>query len=145
MLNIGGAELLIILVLALVVLGPERLPGVARQLGQTVSGLRSLAAGFQSEIEAAAKAAAEDDSMTLEGPTDRAEAVRQTQTDPAKIAAAAREVEYDDESSAVSAGGPVDLTETDPGDPGEMARADDEHAEDHDQDPVGLRASGEEE
>ena len=110
MLNIGGAELLIILVLALVVLGPERLPGVARQLGQTVSGLRSLASGFQSEMEAAAKAAAEEDAPTLAGPTDRNEAIKQTQTDPAKISEAARKVDYGDEATEVSAGGPIDLT-----------------------------------
>lgn len=55
MLNIGGGELIIILLVALVVLGPERLPQVARQVGQTVNSLRGLARGFQSEIEAAAQ------------------------------------------------------------------------------------------
>nr|MCH9803045.1 twin-arginine translocase TatA/TatE family subunit [bacterium] len=33
MLNIGGAELLIILLVALIFLGPQRLPEAARQLG----------------------------------------------------------------------------------------------------------------
>lgn len=55
MLNIGGPELLIILLVALVVLGPDRLPGAARQVGQTVNQLRSMAQGFQSELEQAAK------------------------------------------------------------------------------------------
>ena len=55
MLNIGGGELLIILLLGLIVLGPARLPEVARQVGQTVNQLRGLARGFQSELEAAAK------------------------------------------------------------------------------------------
>lgn len=55
MLNISGGELLIILLVALVFLGPERLPSVARQVGQTVSTLRGLARNFQAEIEAAAK------------------------------------------------------------------------------------------
>lgn len=55
MLNIGGPELLIILLVALVVLGPERLPGAARQVGRTVNQLRSMAQGFQQELEAAAK------------------------------------------------------------------------------------------
>jgi len=111
MLNIGGWELMIILLVALVFLGPERLPGVARQIGQTVSGLRSLATGFQDEMAAAAKGAAGDDAMTLAGPTDRDEAVRATQTDPAEIAAAARQVTHDDhaEDAVVSQGGPVDL------------------------------------
>lgn len=55
MFNIGGGELLIILLVALIFLGPTRLPEVARQFGQTVSSLRSLAQGFQNELEAAAR------------------------------------------------------------------------------------------
>ena len=55
MFNVGGGELLIILLVALIFLGPTRLPEVARQFGQTLSTLRSLAQGFQNEIEAAAK------------------------------------------------------------------------------------------
>ena len=87
MLNVGGPELLIILLVALIFLGPQRLPDVARQLGQTVSSLRSLASGFQAEIDAASKPIKEaikpvDDSMTLDGPTDQAEAIQKTQTDP---------------------------------------------------------------
>lgn len=55
MLNIGGPELLVILLVALVFLGPTRLPDAARQAGQMVTSLRSLARGFQTELEAAAK------------------------------------------------------------------------------------------
>lgn len=55
MLNIGGGELAIILLVALVFLGPGRLPQVARQVGQTIATLRGLAQSFQSELEAAAK------------------------------------------------------------------------------------------
>lgn len=55
MLNIGGGELLIILLMALIFLGPGRLPEVARQVGQTMSSLRGLARGFQAELEAAAR------------------------------------------------------------------------------------------
>ena len=108
MLNIGGGELLIILLVALIFLGPERLPGVARQIGQTVSGLRSLASGFQAELEAASRPDVEP-SMTLDGPTDQEAAIAATQTDPAAIAAAARQVDYDDEDAAVTDGGPTDL------------------------------------
>ncbi|MFT4597261.1 MAG: Tat protein translocase TatB subunit, partial [Paracrocinitomix sp.] len=83
MLNVGGAELLILLLVALIFLGPQRLPEVARQLGQAISSLRSLAAGFQAEIEAATKPdhAA---SMKLDGPTAQADAIAATQqgTDP---------------------------------------------------------------
>ena len=40
MLGIGPEELMLILVLALIVLGPERLPKVARDLGRVVGDLR---------------------------------------------------------------------------------------------------------
>lgn len=50
MLNVGAPELLVILVVALLVLGPERLPGAARQVGKVVGDLRRMSAGFQAEI-----------------------------------------------------------------------------------------------
>lgn len=53
MFNIGSGELLVILVVALLFLGPNKLPGAARQIGQTVSGLRDLASNFQRELESA--------------------------------------------------------------------------------------------
>ena len=112
MLNIGGAELLIILLVALIFLGPQRLPEAARQLGQAVSSLRSLASGFQAEIEAASKPA-RGPSMTLDGPTDQSEAIAATQ-DPFAIKQAALEMDVDQaETKPVSAGGPTDLTTPD--------------------------------
>jgi len=93
MLNVGGAELLIILLVALIFLGPQRLPEAARQLGQAVSSLRSLASGFQAEIEAASKPA-RGPSMTLDGPTDQSEAIAATQ-DPFAIKQAALEMDVD--------------------------------------------------
>jgi len=116
MLNVGGAELLIILLVALVFLGPERLPTVARQIGQSVSSLRSMANGFQAEFEAAARegSAAADAGMSLDGPTSKADAIKATQTDPSAIAAAARQVRYDDEIEAEKIfGGPTDLRDLD--------------------------------
>jgi len=137
MLNVGGPELLIILLVALIFLGPQRLPDVARQLGQTLSSLRSLASGFQAEIDAASKdaaaskAATEPDtssSMSLDGPTDQAEAIAKTQTDAARswtvnepfqgsastdtdaLKSAARHVGPGGDVKPVSPGGPVDLT-----------------------------------
>lgn len=47
MFGIGGAELLIILVVALLVLGPEKLPGLARTLGKTMGELRRISTDFQ--------------------------------------------------------------------------------------------------
>lgn len=50
MLNVGTPELLVILVVALLVLGPTRLPEVARQIGKAVGEVRRLSAGFQAEM-----------------------------------------------------------------------------------------------
>lgn len=50
MFNVGGAELFIILLLALIVLGPEKLPGAMRTVGQWVGEMRKMANGFQAEL-----------------------------------------------------------------------------------------------
>ena len=52
-LNMGPAELLLILVVALLVLGPTKLPEAARQAGRALSEVRRLSAGFQSELTGA--------------------------------------------------------------------------------------------
>lgn len=48
--SIGGPEVLIILVVALLVLGPTRLPEAARQAGRAIGELRRLSSGFQAEM-----------------------------------------------------------------------------------------------
>ncbi len=53
MLNVGGGELVVILVVALIVLGPTRLPEAARQVGRAVTELRKLSSGFQRELQEA--------------------------------------------------------------------------------------------
>lgn len=55
-LNIGPGEVLVILVIALVVLGPSRLPATARTLGRFLARTRDVAARFQQEMQAAADA-----------------------------------------------------------------------------------------
>ncbi|NIR34626.1 MAG: twin-arginine translocase TatA/TatE family subunit, partial [Actinobacteria bacterium] len=45
--NLGGMELLVILLVALIVLGPTKLPEAARQVGKAVNELRRLSSGFQ--------------------------------------------------------------------------------------------------
>jgi Tat protein translocase TatB subunit len=49
-LNVGTPELLVILVVALLVLGPDKLPEVARKIGNVVGELRRMSAGFQAEM-----------------------------------------------------------------------------------------------
>lgn len=51
MFDIGFWEILLILVLALVIIGPERLPGAARQAGFFVGKARRYIEGVRSEVE----------------------------------------------------------------------------------------------
>ena len=50
MFNLQGSELIIILLLALVVLGPEKLPEAMRKLGQFYAELKKMSHGFQQEF-----------------------------------------------------------------------------------------------
>jgi Tat protein translocase TatB subunit len=51
--NVGGAELIVILLIALVVLGPEKLPDAVRKAGRIYGEVRRMANGFQSELRSA--------------------------------------------------------------------------------------------
>ncbi len=53
MFNIGGGEFLIIFLVALVVLGPTKLPEAARQAGKVIGEFRRMSSGFQREIQSA--------------------------------------------------------------------------------------------
>ena len=50
MLGVGFPELMLILVVALIVLGPQRLPEVARMLGRAYAQLRRASEEFQNTI-----------------------------------------------------------------------------------------------
>jgi len=51
--NIGGGEVLVIMLLALIVLGPQRLPDAAKQIGRVMGELRRMSSGFQQELRSA--------------------------------------------------------------------------------------------
>jgi sec-independent protein translocase protein TatB len=53
MFNVGGGELLVIFLVALIVLGPAKLPEVARQVGGVMREIRRISSGFQDEMRAA--------------------------------------------------------------------------------------------
>lgn len=53
MLNLGTGELLVIFLVALLVLGPTKLPEAARQAGKMMAELRRLSSGFQDEMHRA--------------------------------------------------------------------------------------------
>ena len=48
--NIGSGEVLVILVLGLLVLGPERLPEFARKIGNFIKEARRMSRSFQEEL-----------------------------------------------------------------------------------------------
>jgi TatA/E family protein of Tat protein translocase len=69
--NLSGEKILIILLVALVFLGPEQLPDVARQIGKAMGEVRKLRDGLEREIHDAMKPAppATPDEADLAPPT----------------------------------------------------------------------------
>ena len=53
MFNVGAGELIVILLIALIVLGPDRLPDAARKMGRFVAQVRQMSNGFQTEMRQA--------------------------------------------------------------------------------------------
>ena len=49
--SLGPAEILVILVVALIVLGPKRLPEAGRQVGKAIAEVRKWSQSFQDEIK----------------------------------------------------------------------------------------------
>ncbi|HJR26171.1 MAG TPA: Sec-independent protein translocase protein TatB [Acidimicrobiales bacterium] len=97
MFNVGGGELIVIALIALIVLGPSRLPGAARQVGKTMSELRRLSSGFQNELKTAFDDAERSSAPATEVPADRngsmasaVDAVSSQANPAAKVSAAKR-------------------------------------------------------
>jgi sec-independent protein translocase protein TatB len=72
MFNVGGGELLVIMLLALIVLGPQKLPGAVRQAGRIMGEVRRISSGFQQELR---QALDDTDSEAVDLPARRTEAV----------------------------------------------------------------------
>ncbi len=53
MFNVGGPEVLVILLVALIALGPGQLPGAARKVGQVMTEIRKVSTNFQRELTSA--------------------------------------------------------------------------------------------
>jgi sec-independent protein translocase protein TatB len=71
MFGFSGAELLVILGIALVVVGPERLPEIAKVIGKVYGEFQKAADELKREIQAAAAAAQKE---KADSPPNRAEA-----------------------------------------------------------------------
>ncbi|MCU1498076.1 MAG: tatB [Acidimicrobiales bacterium] len=53
MFNVGGPEIVVILMVALLVLGPEQLPKAMRTFGNVMAEIRKVSSGFQDEMRKA--------------------------------------------------------------------------------------------
>jgi sec-independent protein translocase protein TatA len=66
MFGIGMPEMLVILVIALVVIGPQKLPDLARSLGKGLAEFRRATEDFKQNIEEEAKSAEEKERLAKE-------------------------------------------------------------------------------
>lgn len=53
MFNVGGPEIVVILLVALIVLGPDQLPKAMRTFGNVMAEIRKVSGGFQAEMRKA--------------------------------------------------------------------------------------------
>ena len=53
MFNLSGSEIVFLLLIALIVLGPEKLPEAVRKFGKAYSEFKKMSTGFQSELKTA--------------------------------------------------------------------------------------------
>ena len=95
MFNIGGGELLVIVLIALIVLGPQRLPDAMRTFGRVVGEVRRISSGFQQEL----REAFEDSDVA-------AEAGRPRRNEAVPLAAAVAEANPDIDDDVADDGGP---------------------------------------
>jgi len=94
--NLQGSEIIFILLLALVVLGPEKLPGAIKKATQTYNELRKMSSGFQSEF----KSAIDEPMREMRATAD----LIMEQADPKKIAEAAER-----SAAAAAENGPAEV------------------------------------
>ena len=77
MFNVGGGEIFLILLLALLLLGPEKLPDAARRVGKVLAEIRRVTSGFEEEVRTA---------MDLGSPEPPDEALDRTTPGPRLVA-----------------------------------------------------------
>ncbi|MCC5951264.1 MAG: twin-arginine translocase subunit TatB [Acidimicrobiia bacterium] len=69
--NVGGPQLLVILLVALIVLGPDKLPEAARSVGKMFRQVRAVSSGFQQEMREAMDAMDVSDTPSSSTPANR--------------------------------------------------------------------------
>jgi sec-independent protein translocase protein TatB len=100
--NLQGSEIIFILLLALVVLGPEKLPGAVKRAMQTYAELRKIGSGFQDEFKSAIDQPMREMRETAD--------LMKNQIDPKKIA---EDAERDVEAAAAAARADAELAAAD--------------------------------
>ncbi len=97
MFNVGGMELVVIGLVALVVLGPDKLPGALRQMGSVIGEVRRISQGFRTDLQSAlddAERQAESEKRAAAAATAAAPAQAPGAPDPkAAMEAARRELD----------------------------------------------------
>lgn len=63
--NLSGTEILVILLVALMLLGPDKLPDAARQIGKWTAEFRRVTSGFQEELRSAVDSVTEPLTSTV--------------------------------------------------------------------------------
>ena len=90
MFNLSGSEIVFLLLIALIVLGPEKLPEAVRKFGKTYAEIKKMGTGFQTELRTA-----------LDEPMRE---MRETAEAFKKAAA----FEFDDDGASTPIGSPID-------------------------------------
>lgn len=71
MFNVGGPEIMVVLLVALVVLGPDQLPKAMRTFGNVMAQVRKVSNGFQDEMRNAMNTIESSTSMPTSSSTQR--------------------------------------------------------------------------
>ncbi len=110
--NVGSGEVLVILLIALVVLGPDKLPDAMRQAGRWMGEIRKISDGFRAEVRSAM-----DDPLEAAARERGAKAVADSKSTATNTAADTT----DSDESAAATPGPSQTAAQDPLDTGTSA------------------------